>query len=147
RADDDWCRSTSMKGIDERRRGAEAPRRCSPPGIELPPRSGLLDVVRLADALKLLLGSLASIAIALPDGPGELVELPVGLGQVVIRELAPLLLHLATELLPLAGRDVTIHLYISFRLDRMTRGLRLAHFSVVQVVRRLGLALSSFGLA
>src|SRR5215813_6737558 len=129
--------------IDERRRGAEAPRRC----IELPPRSRLLDVVRLAEAPKLLLGSLASIAIALPDGSGELVELSVGLGQVVIRELAPLLLHLAAELLPLAGRDVTIHFHLSFRLDRVTRGLRLACFSFVQVIRRLGLALSSFGLA
>src|SRR5215831_13088374 len=113
--------------IDERRRGAEAPRRC----IELPPRSRLLDVVRLAEAPKLLLGSLASIAIALPDGSGELVELSVGLGQVVIRELAPLLL-------PLAGRDVTIHFHLSFRLDRVTRGLRLACFSFVQVIRRLG---------
>src|SRR5215831_10193226 len=100
--------------IDERRRGAEAPRRC----IEVPPRSRLLDVVRLAEAHKLLLGSLASIAIALPDGSGELVELSVGLGQVVIRELAPLLLHLAAELLPLAGRDVTIHLHISFSVGQ-----------------------------
>src|SRR5690348_11358796 len=84
----------------------------------LSPRSRLLDVdVLLVEALQLFLGSLASIAVALPDGPGELVELAVGLGQVVIGQLAPLLLHLPAKLLPLARHDVTIHSRLSFLLD------------------------------
>src|SRR5262249_1172002 len=76
---------------------------------------------------KLLFGPLTSISVALPDGPRELVELPVGLGQVIIGELAPLLLHLAAELLPLAGHDVAIHSRLSFLLDdRMREALGLA---------------------
>src|SRR5215470_19888840 len=77
--------------IDDRRRGAEAPRPASPLGAGLPPRSRLVDVdVLLVEALHLLLRPLTSIAVALTEDPGELVELSVGLGQVVIGELAPL---------------------------------------------------------
>src|SRR5215471_15638809 len=108
--------------IYERRRGAEAPRPVSPLGSGLPPRSRLVDLdVPLVEALQLLLGSLTSIAVPLSDGPGQLVEVSVGLGQVVIGELAPLLLHLAAELLPLAGHDVAIHSRLSFRLDDAMR--------------------------
>src|SRR5262249_54811060 len=111
-------RPPASSAADDRGRGAEAPRPVSPLGAGLPPRSRLVDVdVPLVEALKLLLSPLTSISVALPDGPRELVELPVGLGQVVIGELAPLLLYLAAELLPLAGYDVAIHSRLSFLFD------------------------------
>src|SRR5215470_13145246 len=104
--------------IDDRRRGAEAPRPISPLGAGLPPRSWLVDVdVSLVEAPQLLLGPLTSISVPLSDGPGELVEASIRLGQVVVGELAPLLLHLAAELLPLAGHNVAIHSRLSFLLD------------------------------
>src|SRR5215831_6884689 len=114
--------------IDDRRRGAAAPRPVSPLGAGLPPRSRLVDVdVPLVEAIQLLLGPLTSISVPLSDGPRELVDASVDLGQVVIGELAPLLLHLAAELLPLAGHDVAIHSRLSFLLDdRLREALGLA---------------------
>src|SRR5262249_61323269 len=108
-----------------------AARRVSQLGAGLPPRSRLVDVdVPLVEALQLLLGPRTSISVPLSDGPGELVEASAGLGQVVIGKLAPLLLHLAAELLPLAGRDVAIHSRRSFLLDdRMHEPLGLARRS------------------
>src|SRR5215831_439520 len=111
-------RRPPSRAIDDRRRGAAAPRPVSPLGAGLPPRSRLADVdVPLVEAIQLLLGPLTSISVPLSDGPCELVDASVDLGQVVIGELAPLLLHLAAELLPLAGHDVAIHSRLSFLFD------------------------------
>src|SRR6266508_229444 len=91
-----------------------------PLGRSLPPSALVHIHVLLVEALQFILRPLARIAIALTDDPGELVELPLCRGQVIIGQLAPLFLHLAPELLPLPGDDVAIHLgLLSARRDGM----------------------------
>src|SRR6266536_2168683 len=97
--------------------GRPAPR---PWDRSLPP-SGLVHIdVLLVEPLQFVFRLLARISVALTDDPGELVELALGHGQVIIGQLAPLFLHLAPELLPLPGNDVAVHLgLLSPRRDVM----------------------------
>src|SRR5579885_903172 len=62
-------------------------------------------------------------AVALLDAPDQLVALAVDESEIIVSELAPLLLHLALHLLPVAGDLVPIHL-VSFPLGRTCLGNR-----------------------
>src|SRR5882724_1438080 len=92
--------------MDGERREAGPP----PPLGRSLPRSALVHIdVLLVETLQFVLRLLARVSVALTDDPGELVELALRHGQVIVGKLAPLLLHLATELLPLPGNDISIH--------------------------------------
>src|SRR5262249_51161569 len=68
--------------------------------------------------LDLLLRLVLRDAVALLDAPEKLVAMAVDVGQVVICQLAPLLLHLALELFPLASGAIPIHHTLLVRLLR-----------------------------
>src|SRR5712691_2636638 len=81
---------------------------------------------RIDLTLRLVLGD----AIAFLDAADELVLLAADDGQVVFRQLAPLLLHLAGQLLPVAFDAIPIHDSLLSYADVLphnapaTRGLR-----------------------
>src|SRR5437773_5255839 len=68
--------------------------------------------ILLVEALQLIFRLLARVAITLANDSGELIELALRSGEVVIGELAPLFLHLAPVLLPFPGDDVAVHLWL-----------------------------------
>src|SRR4029450_8992980 len=72
-----------------------------------PAHLGLL--VTVHEAVVLLLRAVLRIAVALLEQSDHLLGPALGLVELVIGELAPLLLDLPLHLLPLAGRDVLVH--------------------------------------
>src|SRR4030095_172716 len=69
----------------------------------------------LEESLELLLGLVLRVAVPLLQQAGQLVEASLRLVQLVVRELAPLLLHAALDLLPLAFEDVPVHIALLAR--------------------------------
>src|SRR5690606_5112221 len=67
----------------------------------------------------------AAVTVALLDAPDELVVVALGHRQVVVGELAPLLLDVALELLPVALQDVPVHVVLPLEVmsGRSARGL------------------------
>src|SRR5262249_38366319 len=72
--------------------------------------------------IDLFLGLLLAVAVALLQSAGELLALAFNDVEIVIGELAPLLLNLAFELVPVSFHTIPIHflLLLLFRTDRMS---------------------------
>src|SRR5690554_4737807 len=85
-----------------RRQGGPRLRRSGPAEAHVA-AAGFQELVEVA------LGLLAAVAVALLDTADELVVVAFGHRQVVVRELAPLLLDVALELLPVALQNVPVH--------------------------------------
>jgi hypothetical protein len=86
--------------------------------VRRPPAHG--PVVRgLEPAVDLALGLVLRNAIALLETAGELLALALDHVEVVIGELAPLLLNLAFELLPVSFNAIPIHHSLLFCVFEM----------------------------
>src|SRR5215470_7081406 len=94
--------NTSLSEVVPRRR----PRGTPPGPIRLATDLGLL---ALQEAVVLLLRLLPRVSVALLQQADQLIGLALGPIQLVVGELAPLLLDPPLHLLPLAGKDVLVH--------------------------------------
>src|SRR6185295_15473979 len=98
-------------------RGASGfPRAVTPPLASL--RSVLVGLARLP-LLQLLLGLVLADAVRVLDLANQLVAITGDAVQVVVGELAPLLLHFALHLLPVAFDAIPVH-SVSFRVVLQT---------------------------
>src|SRR6185437_9452339 len=75
-----------------------------------------IPVVARAEILRLALGLIARDAVSLLQLAGELIALALELVDLIVGQLAPLLLHFSLDLLPLACGTVIVHLDTS-KLD------------------------------
>src|SRR5581483_2890595 len=74
-----------------------------------PARRARSDAEVAGELVELALGTLLLVAVPLAELAGELVALPGDRGQVVVGQLAPLLLHLPGHLLPVPGDLIPVH--------------------------------------
>src|SRR5687768_7964143 len=72
-------------------------------------RGGFLELLSAFPVVHLLLGLVARAAVALLDLAHQLVAAAFHLVELVVGELAPLLLHAALHLLPVALDGVPVH--------------------------------------